>query len=71
MALIGEIAMTSNDKFLAWIKSHGPGEFTAVFVSSAVASRRAPATHRFGSPDEARDWVNREAEAIGVPVEWA
>jgi hypothetical protein len=62
--------MTSSDKFLAWIEPRGPHEFTAVFVSSAMASRRAPATHHFGSPDEARAWVNREAEAIGVPVEW-
>jgi hypothetical protein len=61
--------MTSSDKLLAWIRPHGHG-FEAAFVSSAMASRRAPATHRFGSPDEARDWVNREAEALCVPVEW-
>ena len=62
--------MTFSDKLLAWIESRGPHEFTAAFVSSAMASRRAPATHRFESPDEAREWVNREAEALGVLVEW-
>jgi hypothetical protein len=69
---IGEIAMTSNDsgKLIAWIEPHGPYKFTAVFVSSAMASRRAPATNHFGSPDEAREWVEREAAALDVPVEW-
>ena len=64
--------MTSSDsdKLLAWIEPRGPHEFAAVFVSSAMASRRAPATHRFGSPDAAREWVEREAAALNVPVEW-
>jgi len=62
--------MTSSDKLLAWIETRGPHEFEAGFVSSATTSQRAPATHRFGSPQEAEEWVKREAEALRVPVEW-
>lgn len=58
------------DQLLAWIEPLGPHEFTAAFVSKAMASRRAPATQRFGSPDEAREWIKREAEALGVSVQW-
>ena len=65
---IGEKGMPTN-KLLAWIEPRN-GECTAAFVSVLTASRRAPATRRCASVDEARQWVEREAAAFGVPVEW-
>ncbi len=55
---------------LAWIETRGPDEFAAAFVSKATASERPPVIRRCRSPEEAREWVKREAEALGVPVEW-
>ena len=58
-------------KLLAWIEPrNGDREYTAAFVSFLTVSQRAPATRRCGSVDEARQWVEREAAAFGVPVEW-
>ena len=58
-------------KLLAWIEPrNGDREYTAAFVSFLTASQRAPGTRRCGSVDEARQWVEREAAAFGVPVEW-
>jgi hypothetical protein len=58
----------SEHRLLACIEP-GEQEFKAAFVSAA-ASRRAPATRRCRSPDEGKQWVEREAEKLGVPVEW-
>jgi hypothetical protein len=58
-----------DNKLLAWIESRN-GECTAAFVSVPTASRRAPATYSCASPDEARAWIEGEAVALGVPVEW-
>ena len=59
------------NKLLAWIEPrHGDCDYTAAFVSVLTALRRAPATRRCASTDEARQWVEREAAAFGVPVEW-
>jgi hypothetical protein len=70
--IIGDITMpaSDSDKLLAWIEPRGPHEFAAVFVSSAMASRRAPATNHFSSAGEAKEWVEREAAVLDVPVEW-
>ena len=55
-------------KLMAWIDQ--PGEqVMAAFVASA-APQRAPATRHFASLEEARGWVEAEARAFGVPVEW-
>jgi hypothetical protein len=61
-----------DNKLLAWIEPrHGEGEeCMAAFVSVPTASRRAPATYSCASPDEAREWVEVQAAALGVPVEW-
>jgi hypothetical protein len=60
-----------DNKLLAWIEPRsGDQEFTAAFVSVPTASRRAPATYSCASPDEARQWVEVEAAALGIPVEW-
>lgn len=63
-------AMSSSSRLLAWIEPGSGQEFEAAFVSAAMASRRRPATRRCASPDEARQWVEGEAAALGVPVEW-
>ena len=60
-----------DNKLLAWIEPRSDDqEFTAAFVSVPTASRRAPATYRCASPDEAREWVEVQAAALGIPVEW-
>ncbi|MGC1410164.1 MAG: hypothetical protein WA864_14635 [Acetobacteraceae bacterium] len=62
--------MSSVSRLLAWIEPGSGQEFQAAFVSEAMALRRRPATRRCASPDEARQWVEGEAAALGVPVEW-
>jgi hypothetical protein len=62
--------MPTGEKFLAWVKPRNGEGFVASFVAASTVSRRAPATHGFTSPDEAKDWVERQASELGVPVEW-
>lgn len=61
--------MPSDERLLAWIE---PREDACVasFVAKAAARRRAPATRRCASRDEARQWVTKEAEAVHASVEW-
>jgi hypothetical protein len=61
--------MLSDERLLGWIESR-EGGYLAAFVASSEARRRAPATQQFRSPDEARQWVMKEAAAVGAPVEW-
>jgi hypothetical protein len=69
--------MKPTGKLRAWIESQPGGRFVAGFVGVAVApdgriavASRAPATHICRSPEEAREWVEEEATAFGLPVEW-
>ncbi len=63
--------MPTGEKFLAWVEPReGGGSFMASFVAANTLSRRAPATHGFSSPVEAKEWVEREASELGVTVEW-
>lgn len=62
---------------LAWIDRCGTAEFVGAFVGEGAVSGaipdfpgRAPATRQCHSPDEARQWIEREAEAFGVPIKW-
>lgn len=58
-------------ELLAWIEPrNGDPAYTAAFVSIPTASRRAPATGSCASPEEAREWVEVQAAALGVPIEW-
>ena len=59
-----------DNKLLAWIEPRSDREFTAAFVSIPTASRRAPATYGCASRGEAREWVEVQAAALGLPVEW-
>jgi hypothetical protein len=59
-----------NRHFLAWIEPRGSDEFLAAFVGEPVARQRAPATQLCSSAGEARQWVEREAAAVDIPVKW-
>jgi hypothetical protein len=56
-------------KVLAWIEQRGRGEAVAAFRSAAVPDR-PPATRVCPSPHQAKAWVEKEAAALGVSVEW-
>jgi hypothetical protein len=56
---------------LAWIEPRsGDPAYTAAFVSIPTASRRAPATGSCAWREEAREWVEVQAAALSVPIEW-
>lgn len=61
--------MVGSGKLLAWIVPHGD-EFVAALVGSAAVRSRAPATQVCPSQLDARQWVEEEAAAVGLPVEW-
>jgi hypothetical protein len=70
--------MTPSGKLRAWIERKPGGRFLAGFVGVVVTpdghvavANRAPATQVCRSPEEAREWVEDEATAFGLPVEWA
>jgi hypothetical protein len=60
----------------AWIESPegepgGMAAFVGVPPGSNIPLRRLPATRHCASQAEAKQWVEREAQAIGgVPIEW-
>jgi hypothetical protein len=62
--------MPLSGKLLAWVEPQSDDEFLAAFVGAPAASTRRPATQVCSSPDEARQWVERQATALGIPVEW-
>jgi hypothetical protein len=61
--------MPLRSKLLAWVEPQNGQEVLAAFVGGA-ATKRAPATQLCASSAEARKWVEDEAAAIGLPVEW-
>jgi hypothetical protein len=63
--------MPAGAKLLAWVETRDDHDFIAAFVA-ASASRRQPATRRCRFRDEARQWVEEEAAALGgVAIEWS
>ena len=62
--------MTSNATLLAWIEPRDGNEYVAAFVGAGAAGSRGPAQRLCASADEARRWVESEASACGLPVEW-
>jgi hypothetical protein len=62
--------MPENNKLLAWIEPHADDAYRAAFVGKAAADHRMPAMRLCSSIDDARKWVEEEAAAIDVPVEW-
>jgi hypothetical protein len=53
----------------AWLQRDGGGVVTAAYVASC-ATHRAPAVRVCESEDDARRWVEREAQFLGAAVEW-
>jgi hypothetical protein len=60
--------MTPAGKLCAWVEKRCGG-FLGAFVGEN-ATTRTPATRLCASADEARQWVEVEAEAFGLPVKW-
>jgi len=60
--------MYGKRNFLAWVEPHGE-TVVASFVSAAAAAR-TPAKRVCGSREEARQWIEGEAKAVGAPIEW-
>jgi hypothetical protein len=58
-----------SSKLLAWVEPHRDQEFVAAYVGGA-ATKRQPATQLCASPDDARQWVEHEAAALGLAVAW-
>jgi hypothetical protein len=70
-------AMVASGKLRAWIEHYPEDKYLAAFVGVTAlpggrmaAAGRPPATHIFSSPSSARQWVEREATAVGLPIEW-
>jgi uncharacterized protein (DUF169 family) len=69
--------MTSSGRLRAWIERQHGGRFRAAFIGVATApdgtaavADREPAVRICCSPEKARQWVEEEATAFGLPVEW-
>ena len=69
--------MAPGGRLRAWIERQSGGGFRAAFLGVAVMPdgssavvRREPATRVCCSPEKARQWVEKEATAFGLPVEW-
>jgi hypothetical protein len=67
--------MSLGGSLLAWIEPHDPDGFVGAFVGEDAAPvgewpGRAPATQLCASVNEARQWVEEQAAAFGVPVKW-
>ena len=69
--------MAPNGKIRAWIEQYPENKYLAAFIGVAVTAggqmvpaRRPPATNICSSPHSARQWVEKEAAAFGLPVEW-
>jgi hypothetical protein len=65
------------ESLLAWIEPCDGGEFLGAFVGEGATPGaipnfpgRAPATRRYPSPDEARQWIENEAAAFDLPIKW-
>lgn len=68
-----ELPHTIKGRVCAWVEPHGE-VFEAAFICMPVDPRvnvtRRPATKRWGSEWEAKQWIEREAAAFGFPIEW-
>jgi hypothetical protein len=69
--------MIPNGALLAWVEPYDSNHFMGAFVGKdAVRAScghrpgRAPATRVFSSLSEAREWVDEQGAAFGVPVKW-
>ena len=66
--------MQPGGKLRAWIETRG-GSISAAFVGvpdgvDQPQVSRLPAIRNCASVDDARRWIDAEAAALGLPVEW-
>jgi hypothetical protein len=59
----------SGSKLVAWIEQGNDNRFVAAYVGSG-ARQRLPAMRVWATCEDARRWVEAEADTLGVPVEW-
>ena len=71
------MSISPGESLLAWIERCGSGDFIGAFVGEGAVPGaipdfpgREPAKHRCFSLDEARQWIEQEAAAFGVPIKW-
>lgn len=71
------MSISHGESLLAWIERCGAAEFVGAFVGEGAVPGaipdfpgREPAMRRCFSPDEARQWIEQEAAAFGVPIKW-
>lgn len=57
-------------KLTAWIEKRADGEVVGAFLGETMDNHRLPARKTCRSPQEAHAWVEREADELGLPVEW-
>jgi hypothetical protein len=69
--------MAPSGKLRAWIERRPGGKFIAAFIGvatlpdgAAAVATREPAKQVCCSSEKARQWVENEATAFGLPVEW-
>ncbi|MEA2742275.1 MAG: hypothetical protein QOF90_2794 [Acetobacteraceae bacterium] len=69
--------MVPSGRLRAWIERYSDDKYLAAFIGVAVLpggsvapAERPPATHICSSSNSARQWVENEAMAFGLPVEW-
>jgi hypothetical protein len=61
--------MKTSGTLLAWIAPHGD-EYVAAIVGAGALHGRTPATQTCKSQSRAIEWVQEEAAAVDLPVEW-
>jgi hypothetical protein len=54
----------------AWIQPLDHGGFLAAFIDVNAPTQDAPATKRCPSSDNAKRWIEAQAAAFGLPIEW-
>jgi len=55
---------------LAWVETEPDGNGVLASFVGAWAADRKPAMRTFATPDQARRWVEVEASAVGLPIDW-
>jgi hypothetical protein len=61
--------MPVSGKLVAWIEPRNNDEFLAAFGAAAVPGR-PPAVQTCSSPAEAKRWIEDQAAALELPIEW-
>jgi hypothetical protein len=69
--------MNFEGSLLAWVEPRGADEFVGAFVGDGAylsngndLTGRPPAVQHCSSEAEARQWIESEAAAFGLPIKW-